>query len=111
MVHFVFIRRNGLYFVAVTKFNVAPACALELIGRFITPLELHYMLIYCSFRIAGLSKDYCGVLNEESIRLNFILVYELLDEVLVSMLTLPLLTLSITLCRILGTHKEQIQRC
>lgn len=35
-------------------------------------------------RIAGLCKDYCGVLNEEAIRLNFVLVYELLDEVLVS---------------------------
>lgn len=30
-------------------------------------------------------KDYCGVLNEETIRLNFVLVYELLDEVLVSL--------------------------
>lgn len=34
--------------------------------------------------MAQLCKDYCGVLNEESLRLNFILVYELLDEVLVS---------------------------
>ena len=37
-------------------------------------------------RIAGLCKDYCGILNEEAIRLNFVLIYELLDEVLVSML-------------------------
>ena len=37
-------------------------------------------------RIAGLCKDYCGVLNEEAIRLNFVLIYELLDEVLVSLL-------------------------
>ena len=42
-----------------------------------------YELFFCS--IAGLCKDYCGVLNEESIRLNFVLVYELLDEVLVSL--------------------------
>ena len=39
-------------------------------------------------RIAGLCKDYCGLLNEEAIRLNFVLIYELLDEVLVSMLYL-----------------------
>jgi len=32
--------------------------------------------------IANLCKDYCGVLTEESIRLNFVLVYELLDEVI-----------------------------
>ena len=27
-------------------------------------------------------KDYCGVLSEEAIRKNFILIYELLDEIL-----------------------------
>jgi hypothetical protein len=27
-------------------------------------------------------KDYCGVVSEESIRRNFILIYELLDEIL-----------------------------
>ena len=32
--------------------------------------------------IANLCKDYCGVLTEESIRLNFVLIYELLDEVI-----------------------------
>ena len=32
-------------------------------------------------RLAKVFKDYCGVLSEESIRKNFILVYELLDEV------------------------------
>merc|ERR1719380_96065 len=32
------------------------------------------------FKMAKVFKDYCGVLNEESIRKNFVLVYELLDE-------------------------------
>jgi AP-4 complex subunit mu-1 len=27
-------------------------------------------------------KDYCGVVSEESIRRNFILIYELLEEIL-----------------------------
>ena len=35
-------------------------------------------------RVSGLVKDYCGVLTEEGIRLNLALVYELLDEVIVS---------------------------
>lgn len=35
-------------------------------------------------RIARAIKDYLGVLNEESMRKNFVLVYELLDEVIVS---------------------------
>ena len=42
---------------------------------------LMHMCILC--RISQLCKDYCGVLNEESLRLNFVLVYELLDEVMV----------------------------
>lgn len=33
-------------------------------------------------RMAKVFKDYCGVLTEESIRKNFILIYELLDEML-----------------------------
>jgi AP-4 complex subunit mu-1 len=33
-------------------------------------------------RISNIFKDYCGVLTEESIRVNFVLIYELLDEVI-----------------------------
>ena len=33
-------------------------------------------------RITKVFKDYCGVLSEESIRVNFVLIYELLDEIL-----------------------------
>ena len=32
--HFLYTRRNNLYFVGVTKFNVAPLFALELLGRY-----------------------------------------------------------------------------
>lgn len=32
--------------------------------------------------MANIIKDYCGVLTEESIRVNFVLIYELLDEVI-----------------------------
>ena len=47
--------------------NVSPSLLLELLQR-----------------IARVTKDYLGVLNEDSLRKNFILVYELLDEVIVS---------------------------
>jgi len=33
-------------------------------------------------RLAVLFKDYCGILSEEAVRKNFVLIYELLDEVL-----------------------------
>jgi AP-4 complex subunit mu-1 len=49
-----------------TRSNISPALALEMINR-----------------IAILFKDYCGVLTEEAIRKNFVLLYEILDEVIV----------------------------
>lgn len=85
--HFLHIKRGGLLFLVTTKvrsgaewraaqgahthapppwppqFNVSPAFTLELLDR-----------------TTKVFKDYCGVLTEESIRKNFILVYELLDE-------------------------------
>lgn len=27
-------------------------------------------------------RDYCGILNEESIRKNFVLIYEIIDEII-----------------------------
>lgn len=59
----------GLLFVATTRTNLFPSLALELLQR-----------------IARAIKDYLGVLNEESMRKNFVLVYELLDEVIVSIM-------------------------
>ncbi len=35
-------------------------------------------------RFSNLVKDYCGVLTEESIQLNFALINELVDEIIVS---------------------------
>ena len=64
-VNFLFIKQNGLCIVCTTMFNVSPSELLELLVR-----------------IANVVKDYCGVFNEEAIRKNFILVYELLDEML-----------------------------
>lgn len=57
----------GLLFVATTRNNLSPSLVLELLQR-----------------IARVIKDYLGVLSEESLRKNFVLVYELLDEVMVS---------------------------
>ena len=47
------------------RFNVSPNFTIELLGR-----------------LAKCFKDYCGILTEEAIRKNFILIYELLDEAL-----------------------------
>lgn len=64
-VTFIYIKRNGLFFVFTTKYNVSPSFSVELLER-----------------LSKVFKDYCGVLTEESIRKNFILLYELLDEMI-----------------------------
>lgn len=63
--NYIFIRKNGLLIACTTRFNISPSFGIELLNR-----------------TTKVFKDYCGVLTEESIRKNFILVYELLDEIL-----------------------------
>nr|ALO18842.1 AP-4 complex subunit [Lilium davidii var. unicolor] len=64
-VNYLHVKVAGLFFVATTRVNVSPSLVLELLQR-----------------IARVIKDYLGVLNEDSLRKNFVLVYELLDEVI-----------------------------
>ncbi|XP_050254768.1 AP-4 complex subunit mu isoform X2 [Quercus robur] len=64
-VNYFHVKVVGLFFVATTRVNVSPSLVLELLQR-----------------IARVIKDYLGILNEESLRKNFVLVYELLDEVI-----------------------------
>lgn len=64
-INYLYLKKNGLYFVFTTRENVSPSLGLELLTR-----------------LTKLFKDYAGVLSEESIRTNFILIYEILDEVI-----------------------------
>lgn len=64
-VNYFHVKVVGLLFVATTRVNVPPSLVLELLQR-----------------IARVIKDYLGILNEDSLRKNFVLVYELLDEVI-----------------------------
>jgi hypothetical protein len=63
-INFIYIQRNRMYFVISTRKNVSPLTCIELLNRLCT-----------------LFKDYTGILSEESLRKNFSLMYELLDEV------------------------------
>jgi len=63
-IQFIYTKHNGMYFVLVAKTNVSPSLSLELLN--------------C---VAMVIKDYCGVLNEEAVRNNFMLIYEIVDEV------------------------------
>ncbi len=62
-VHYIQVKKSGLYFVMTTRFNVSPCLFIDLLNR-----------------LTRVFKDYCGILSEESVRKNFVLIYELMDE-------------------------------
>ena len=64
-INYFFTKKFGIYFVATSKYNVQPSGVLDII-----------------YRMMKVFRDYCGVLNEESIRKNFVLIYEIIDEVI-----------------------------
>lgn len=93
------VKRNGLIFGCATEKNVSPVVVIEvrlvesLLALFNIFGSTHALMthIMCNIssllpqllsKIAKVFKDYCGTLSEESIRKNFILLYELLDELL-----------------------------
>ena len=61
-INYLCVRKNGLFFLCTTVHNVAPALVIELLTQ-----------------LTKVCKDYIGVLNEESLRKNFTLIYELVD--------------------------------
>jgi AP-4 complex subunit mu-1 len=64
-VNYCYLHRVGLYFVLTSTRNVPPAFTMQLLDR-----------------LTKVFKDYLGVLDEDSIRTNFTLIYELLDEMM-----------------------------
>ncbi|CAG8687710.1 10220_t:CDS:2, partial [Ambispora leptoticha] len=62
---FFHVRHENLFIVAVTKCNANAALVFE----------------FC-YRLVNIGKAYFGKLDEEAVKNNFVLVYELLDEVL-----------------------------
>lgn len=87
-------RDGGLHVVATTRENVSPSLVLELLKRIgsiirVTDCFGQWMIDqrYSQPTIPPFiphihhHQDYCGILSEEAVRKNFVLVYELLDEV------------------------------
>ncbi|KAF9242108.1 Mu homology domain-containing protein [Melanogaster broomeanus] len=62
---FFHVRINNLYVVAVTKTNANAALVFE----------------YC-YRFISIAKSYFGKVDEESVKNNFVLIYELIDEII-----------------------------
>ena len=64
-VNFIYSKKNELYLVLTTKDNVSPSYFLEVLDKLMKVI-----------------RDHCGVLSEESIRKNFVLIYEIIDEMI-----------------------------
>lgn len=64
-VNYFYTKKFGIYFVVTTKHNVSPSFVMDIL-----------------YRMLKVFRDYCGVLNEESIRKNFTLIYEIIDEII-----------------------------
>ena len=63
-VTFFHIRHENLYIAAATKENVNAALVFEFLNKFV-----------------AIGKSYFGKFDEEAVKNNFVLVYELLDEI------------------------------
>lgn len=64
-VNFIFSKKSDLYLVLTTKENASPSYFLEILERLMIVI-----------------RDHCGILSEESIRKNFVLIYEIIDEMI-----------------------------
>ncbi len=64
-INYVFVRSSSLYVVLTSRFNMQATIAVDFLNVLVKNI-----------------KDYCGVFSEEAIRKNFVLVYELLDEMM-----------------------------
>ncbi|CAD2103957.1 AP-4 complex subunit mu, putative [Plasmodium vinckei] len=64
-INYCFLKNNNLYYVLTSLFNISPSYLIELL-----------------YRLLKIFKDFCGQLTEEIIRTNFILIYEIVDEVI-----------------------------
>ena len=62
--HFAYVKKAQMFFVVVSKLDqMKPAFALEFLARTVRMIT-----------------DFCGGLDEELLRNNFVLIYELIDE-------------------------------
>jgi AP-4 complex subunit mu-1 len=62
-VNYFFTKKSGMLFVVSTLHNVSPSFVFDAL-----------------YRCMKVFRDYLGVLSEEAIRKNFILIYEIIDE-------------------------------
>jgi AP-2 complex subunit mu-1 len=68
---FFHVKRENIYIVAVTKVNANAALVFEFLGRFVD----------------SIGRSYFGKMDEEGVKNNFVLIYELLDGISLNLLS------------------------
>ena len=63
--NYLYVKAGSLYWAATTRENVSPSLVLEMLNR-----------------LFWITNDYVGHVSEESVRRNFVLIYELIDEIM-----------------------------
>jgi len=64
-INYIFLELEGIYLVSTTRFNAQVSLILNYLNQ-----------------IVNVIKDFCGSLSENVVRKNFILIYEILDEMM-----------------------------
>ena len=64
-VSYIFLHCNSVYVVATSRFNISPLTVIDLLKQLTVTI-----------------KDFCGNFSEDSLRKNFVLVYEIIEEML-----------------------------
>ncbi|KAJ3439332.1 ap-4 complex subunit mu-1 [Anaeramoeba flamelloides] len=64
-INYIYVSKSGMYFCCTTLVNISSSFIIEMINRIIQVI-----------------KDYCEVINEEIVRKNNLLLYELVDEII-----------------------------
>lgn len=64
-INYFYTKRSNLYLMATCRYNISASFAFDILQR------LHKVI-----------KDFCGVFTEESLRKNFVLAYEIIDEMI-----------------------------
>ncbi len=77
------MKKKGLFIVCTTRSNASPTYLIEILSRICKVPSLPPLKSFPSLSLPlQVIKDFCGVLTEDAIRKNFILIYELLDEMI-----------------------------
>lgn len=77
-IQFAHVKKKELYFVITSRNrHLSPSLALELIEQIVN--VSHFWFLHFGWKRV---QDFCGGIDEELLRTNFVLIYEMMDEII-----------------------------